>query len=108
MIQAVRHKYIGVDFHPHQQMVAWCDKETGETQTLEMDHDLEKVREFCSSLAEPAMIGIELILGRVTAHKQTTDGEAYITGYSDGWGGQTARGGIPLHSKGQERSGFKR
>jgi transposase len=51
--------YIGVDFHPHQQMVAWCDKETGETQTLEMDHDLERVREFYSSLAEPAVIGIE-------------------------------------------------
>ncbi len=23
--------YIGVDFHPHQQTVCWCDTETGET-----------------------------------------------------------------------------
>jgi transposase len=51
--------YIGVDFHPHQQMLAWCDEQTGETQTLELHHDLEKVREFYSSLAEPAVIGIE-------------------------------------------------
>jgi transposase len=51
--------YIGVDFHPHQQMLAWCDEKTGETQTLELHHDLEKVREFYSSLTEPAVIGIE-------------------------------------------------
>ena len=51
--------YIGVDFHPHQQTLCWCDEQTGETQTLDMDHDLEKVREFYSSLKKPATIGIE-------------------------------------------------
>jgi transposase len=51
--------YIGVDFHPHQQTVAWCDKQTGETRTLDLAHDVPKVREFYSSLPEPAVIGIE-------------------------------------------------
>jgi len=51
--------YIGVDFHPHQQTVAWCDKQTGETRTFDLVHDLGKVREFYSSLPEPAIVGIE-------------------------------------------------
>ncbi len=51
--------YIGVDLHPHQQTVAWCDTETGETETVELHHDLEKVREFYSSFNQPAIIGIE-------------------------------------------------
>ena len=51
--------YIGVDFHPHQQTVAWCDSETGETKTLTLLHDLEQVRKFYSTLPEPAIIGIE-------------------------------------------------
>jgi transposase len=51
--------YLGVDFHPHQQTVAWCDKRTGETGTLDLAHDLEKVREFYSSFSEPATVGIE-------------------------------------------------
>jgi transposase len=51
--------YIGVDFHPHQQTLCWCDQETGETRTLDMEHDLEKVREFYSSLNERAVIGVE-------------------------------------------------
>lgn len=51
--------YIGVDFHPHQQTAAWCDKETGEVRTIDLKHDLEKVREFYSSLPEPAIVGIE-------------------------------------------------
>lgn len=51
--------YIGVDFHPHQQTVAWCDSETGETRTLDLKHDPETVRQFYSSLPEPATIGIE-------------------------------------------------
>ena len=51
--------YIGVDFHPHQQTVAWCDTETGETKTFEMLHDVELVRQFYSSLREPAIVGIE-------------------------------------------------
>lgn len=51
--------YIGVDFHPHQQTVAWCDTETGETKTFDMVHDLEQVRKFYSTLPEPAIVGIE-------------------------------------------------
>ena len=51
--------YIGVDFHPHQQTIAWCDTQTGETQTFDLAHDLEHVREFYSSLPEPAIVGIE-------------------------------------------------
>ena len=51
--------YLGVDFHPHQQTVAWCDTLTGETKTFDLAHDLEKVREFYYSLPEPAIIGIE-------------------------------------------------
>ena len=51
--------YIGVDFHPHQQTVAWCDTTTGETETIDLKHDLEKVRKFYSSFNEPAIIGTE-------------------------------------------------
>jgi transposase len=51
--------YIGVDFHPHQQTVAWCDTETGESKTVELVHEMGQVREFYSSLPEPAIIGIE-------------------------------------------------
>jgi len=51
--------YIGVDFHPHQQTLAWCDTQTGETRTIDLVNDPEKVREFYSSLPEPATVGIE-------------------------------------------------
>lgn len=51
--------YIGNDFHPHQQTVAWCDTRTGETQTLDLPHDMKRVREFYQTLPEPAIIGIE-------------------------------------------------
>jgi len=51
--------YIGVDFHPHQQTAAWCDMATGETRTVDIKHDLGRVREFYQSFSEPAVIGIE-------------------------------------------------
>lgn len=51
--------YIGVDFHPHQQTAAWCDRKTGETETVTLMHDLGKVKEFYSSFPKPAVIGIE-------------------------------------------------
>ncbi len=51
--------YIGVDFHPHQQTVCLGDTETGEVRTVDLKHDLEKVREFYKSLPEPAVIGVE-------------------------------------------------
>jgi hypothetical protein len=49
--------YIGVDFHPYQQTVCWCDKQTGETGSLKLLHDIEKVREFYSELPKPAIVG---------------------------------------------------
>lgn len=51
--------YIGVDFHPYQQTLCWCDEETGETGALKLFHDIEKVREYYSSLGKQAVIGIE-------------------------------------------------
>lgn len=51
--------YIGVDLHPYQQTVCWCDQETGETGTLKLFHDIEKVREFYSSIGKRAIVGIE-------------------------------------------------
>jgi transposase len=51
--------YIGVDFHPHQQTVAWCDTRTGETRTFDLVHEKEEVRRFYSTLPEPATVGIE-------------------------------------------------
>jgi len=51
--------YIGVDFHPYQQTICWTDTATGETDTIELAHDVEKVEAFYASLGEPAIIGIE-------------------------------------------------
>lgn len=51
--------YIGDDLHPHQQTVAWCDTRTGEIHTRELAGDPETVRNFFSSLPEPAIVGIE-------------------------------------------------
>jgi transposase len=51
--------YIGVDLHPHQQTVAWCDTETGETKTVDLAHNMGLIRSFYASLPGPAVIGIE-------------------------------------------------
>ncbi len=51
--------YIGVDFHPYQQTACWLDTATGETDRVDLAHDLEKVRGFYGSLTEPAVVGIE-------------------------------------------------
>ena len=51
--------YIGVDFHPHQQTAAWCDTATGETETVDLKHDIGKVREFYTRFSESAIIGVE-------------------------------------------------
>lgn len=51
--------YIGVDLHPYQQTLCWCDEETGETGSMKLFHDIEKVREFYSSIDKPAIVGIE-------------------------------------------------
>ena len=50
--------YLGVDFHPHQQTVAWCDYETGEIKTVDLLHQAEQVKEFYESFP-PAIVGIE-------------------------------------------------
>ena len=51
--------YIGVDFHPHQQTIAWCDALTGETGTKDLANDPESVRQFYTALPERATVGIE-------------------------------------------------
>jgi hypothetical protein len=50
--------YIGVVFHPHQQTVAWCDTDTGETNTATLLHELEKVKRFYQQLPS-GIVGIE-------------------------------------------------
>ncbi len=50
--------YIGVDFHPHQQTVCWCDTETGEIKTQTLPHDVDKVSEFYQAMPT-ATVGIE-------------------------------------------------
>lgn len=51
--------YIGVDFHPHQQTVAWCDLTTGEIKTLDLVHNTPQVKLFYQQLPAPAVIGLE-------------------------------------------------
>lgn len=51
--------YIGVDLHPYQQTLCWCDVETGETGLMKLAHDIEKVRGFYSSIGRGAIVGIE-------------------------------------------------
>lgn len=56
--------YIGVDFHPHRQTVAWCDLETGEIKTQELLHHSKQFDEFYQALP-PAVIGIEASVNAV-------------------------------------------
>lgn len=51
--------YIGVDFHPHQQTVAWCDTATGETDIRDLFHKPGEVKRFYASFTKPAIIGME-------------------------------------------------
>lgn len=50
--------YIGVDFHPHQQTVAWCELQTGEIKTRQLLHNTPAVKEFYASMP-PAIVGVE-------------------------------------------------
>lgn len=50
--------YIGVDFHPHQQTIAWCDLESGEIKSVDLAHDPEEVRRFYAALP-PSVVGFE-------------------------------------------------
>lgn len=50
--------YIGVDFHPHQQTVAWIDLQTGEIKTRELLHNTPAVKEFYTTMPQ-AIVGVE-------------------------------------------------
>ncbi len=50
--------YIGVDFHPHQQTVAWCDVATGEIKTRQLMHNTIAVKAFYQAMPN-AIVGIE-------------------------------------------------
>lgn len=50
--------YIGVDFHPHQQTVCWCDPDTGEIKTQNLFHNTPALKQFYQTMP-PAIVGIE-------------------------------------------------
>ena len=50
--------YIGVDFHPHQQTVSYCNSESGEVEQTSLFHNVELVRGFYEQLPK-AVVGIE-------------------------------------------------
>lgn len=50
--------YIGVDFHPHQQTVCWCDQETGELRKRTLFHDTQEVKKFYQTMPS-SIVGIE-------------------------------------------------
>jgi transposase len=50
--------YIGVDFHPHQQTVAYCNTEEGEVQQTSLFHNVELVRRFYAQFSA-AVVGVE-------------------------------------------------
>jgi transposase len=50
--------YIGVDFHPHQQTVSYCNTEEGEVRQTSLFHNPELVRRFYEQLPK-AVVGIE-------------------------------------------------
>ena len=50
--------YIGVDFHPHQQTVSYCNTESGEVEQTSLFHNPELVRRFYEHLPK-AVVGIE-------------------------------------------------
>jgi len=50
--------YIGVDFHPHQQTLSYCNNEEGEVHQASLVHNVEQVRRFYKQLPK-AVVGIE-------------------------------------------------
>ena len=50
--------YIGVDFHPHQQTVSFCNTQAGEVQRASLFHNTEQIRSFYSQLPK-AVVGVE-------------------------------------------------
>lgn len=52
--------YIGVDFHPHQQTVAYCNTKDGEIKFRSFKHsDRTELNYFYQGLSESAVIGVE-------------------------------------------------
>jgi len=52
--------YIGVDFHPYQQTIAYCDFSTGEVRVRSLKHsDKEQLRRFYRQFTAPAVVGVE-------------------------------------------------
>jgi len=52
--------YIGVDYHPYSQVVAYCDQLNGEIIYKMLDHSNKKlVREFYGSFPKGAVVGVE-------------------------------------------------
>ena len=52
-------KIIGCDLHARQQTLAMLDTDTGEVVKRTLKHEGNNVREFYSSLARPARVGVE-------------------------------------------------
>ena len=50
--------YIGVDFHPHQQSVSYCNTEEGEVGQTSLFHNVELVRRFYEQFSG-AVVGVE-------------------------------------------------
>ena len=50
--------YIGVDFHPYQQTVSYCNNEEGEVHQATLIHNVEQVSRFYKQLPK-AVVGIE-------------------------------------------------
>lgn len=50
--------YIGVDFHPHQQTVSYCNTEMGDVEQISLFHNVDLVRRFYEQLPK-AVVGIE-------------------------------------------------
>jgi transposase len=51
--------YIGVDFHPHKQMICYVNTADGEIHRKELSHDLQKIRQFYSMFEPEAVVGLE-------------------------------------------------
>jgi transposase len=50
--------YIGVDFHPHQQSVSFCNTDNGEIKQTSLFHNLQLIRSFYEQFPK-AVVGIE-------------------------------------------------
>jgi transposase len=50
--------YIGVDFHPHQQTISYCNTESGEVEQTSLFHNPDQVRRFYEQFPK-AVVGIE-------------------------------------------------